>query len=100
MFIHITTTTFSSAESHLHLCSDGSYVEEVSTYSDFGGSTAARYTGRWKVTSATYDATGARASVRRDNADGTTGWVEFAASSNPVTVNGDAVSVQTSGVCA
>ena len=100
MFIHITTTTFSSAESRLHLCSDGSYVEEVSTYSELAGSTAARYTGRWEVTGAQYDSTGARASVRRDNDDGTTGFVEFAATSTQVTVNGNVVSVQTSGVCA
>ncbi len=75
-------------------------MEDVSTYSDFGGSTSARYTGRWQVTAATYDAAGARATVRRDNADGTTGWVEFAATATQVTVNGDPVSVQTSGVCA
>ena len=98
-FIRITTTTFSSSESHLNLCSDGSYVEDVSTYSDFGGSTSGRYTGRWEVVSATYDATGARATVRRDNDDGTTGWVEFAATANQVTVNGNAVSVQTSSTC-
>ena len=64
-------------------------MEDVSTYSDLGGSTSARYTGRWQVTAATYDAAGARASVRRDNADGTTGWVEFAATATQVTVNGE-----------
>ncbi|WP_028063600.1 thermonuclease family protein [Solirubrobacter soli] len=98
-FIHITTTTFSSSESHLNLCSDGSYVEDVSTYSDFGGSTSGRYTGRWEVVSATYDATGARATVRRDNDDGTTGWVEFTATATQVTVNGNVVSVQPSSTC-
>jgi endonuclease YncB( thermonuclease family) len=100
VFIHITTTTFSSAESRLHLCSDGSYVEEVSTYSDFGGSTAARYTGRWEVLSAQYSATSAQASVRRLNDDGTIGFVEFAVvNGGQVTVNGNVVSVATSGVC-
>jgi endonuclease YncB( thermonuclease family) len=99
-FIRITTTTFSSSESHLHLCSDGSFVEDVSTYSDFGGSTSGRYTGRWAVTAASYDASSARATVRRDNADGTTGWVEFAATPSQVTVNGYVVSVASSSVCA
>jgi hypothetical protein len=74
----------------------GTFVEDGSTYSDFGGAT----TGRWVVTAATYDATSARATVRRDNADGTTGWVEFAATPGQITVNGSAVSVATSGVCA
>jgi endonuclease YncB( thermonuclease family) len=99
-FIRITTTTFSSSESHLNLCSDGTFVEDVSTYSDFGGSTSGRYTGRWEVTAAAYEATSARATVRRDNADGTTGWVEIAATPSQVTVNGNAVSVQSSAVCA
>jgi endonuclease YncB( thermonuclease family) len=99
-FIHITTTTFSSAESRLHLCSDGSYVEEVSTYSDFGGSTATRYTGRWEVLDAEYRDTTARASVRRLNDDGTIGFVEFVARGGQVTVNGNVVSVQASAVCA
>ena len=100
-FIHITTTSFSSAESHLHLCSDGTYVEDVSTYSDFGGST---------VRPLHRPLAGHRGDLRhrrrpRDASAATTPTARPAGSSSrpppprsPSTAT--PVSVQTSGVCA
>jgi endonuclease YncB( thermonuclease family) len=99
VFIKLTTTTFSSAESRLHLCSDGSFVEYVETYSDFGGSTYGTYRGRWEVTAAEYRAEMAGARVRRLNDDGTEGWVEVVAQGGSVTVNGSVVTVQASDAC-
>jgi endonuclease YncB( thermonuclease family) len=109
VFIRITATTFSSTESHLHLCSDGRFVEDVSTYSQFGGgsesplpdsdATHQRYGGGWEVVAAEYRPEGAGARVRRLNDDGTETFVDFVATGAGVTVNGAPVSTQTSGIC-
>ncbi|HET6548412.1 MAG TPA: hypothetical protein VFG79_08155 [Solirubrobacter sp.] len=100
VFTRITTTTFSSTESRLNLCSDGTFVEDVETYSDFGGSTYGTYRGRWEVLAAEYRPDGsATADVRRLNDDGTIGYVTIAAAGGQVTVNGSPVSVNSSSVC-
>ena len=91
VFTRITTTTFSSSESRLNFCSDGRFVEDVETYSDFGGSTYGRYEGRWEVLSADYRAGYAAARVRRLNQDGTEGFVDIVAQGGGVTVNGNSV---------
>jgi len=99
-FIRLTTTTFSSSESRLHLCPDGSFVEYVETYSDFGGSTYGTYRGRWEILSAEYrSAADASARVRRANEDGSEGFLEIVARGGQVTVNGSVVTVQASGAC-
>lgn len=109
VFIRVTATTFSSSESHLHLCSDGRFVEDVSTYNEFGGgsesplpdsdATHQRYRGGWEVVAAEYRPEGAGARVRRLNDDGTETFVDFVATSSGVTVNGAPVSTQMSGIC-
>ena len=101
VFIRITTTTFSSARVTPapllgRLVRRGGL--DVQRASPAARPRATRAAGRSRAPSTT--STGARASVRRDNDDGTTGFVEFAATSTQVTVNGNVVSVQTSGVCA
>lgn len=100
VFTRITTTTFSSAESRLHLCSDGSFVEYVETFSDFGGSTFGTYRGRWEVIAAEYRTDFAGARVHRLNADGTEGFLDIVAQGGQVTSNGAIVSVRTSDACA
>ncbi len=109
VFTRITATTFSSTESHLNLCSDGSFIEDVSTYSDFGDTstnpltdsdaTHQRYQGRWEVVSATSAADRASARVRRINQDGSEGFVDFVATGRGVTVNGFSVSAGMSSTC-
>jgi endonuclease YncB( thermonuclease family) len=109
VFTRITATTFSSTESHLNLCSDGSFIEDVSTFSDFGDpstnplpdsdATHQRYQGTWEVVSATYTADSASARVRRANQDGSEGFIDFVATGRGVTVNGFSVSAGMSSTC-
>lgn len=108
-FTRITATTFSSSETHLHLCADGRFVEDVSTYSEFGSgseyplpdsdATHRRYGGTWEVLAAEYRTEGAAARVRRVYDDGTESVLDFVATASGVTVNGASVSTQTSAVC-
>ena len=109
LFTRITATTFSSTESRLNLCSDGSLIEDVSTFSDFGDpsenplpdsdATHQRYQGRWEVVSALYTADQASAKVRRINQDGSEGFIDFVAQGGRVTANGFSVSAQVSSAC-
>jgi endonuclease YncB( thermonuclease family) len=99
VFIRLTTTTFSSSESHLHMCGDGRYIEDVSTFSDLSGSFTARTEGLWEVLTAEYTATSATARVRLQNPDGTQGFSDFFAQGTSVFVNGTQVSVNRSDLC-
>ena len=109
VFTRITATTFSSTESHLNLCTDGSFIEDVSTFSEFGDpstnplpdsdATHQRYQGTWEVVSATYTADSASARVRRVNQDGSEGFIDFFANARGVTANGFSVSAGMSSTC-
>lgn len=99
VFIRLTTTTFSSSESHLHMCADGRYIEDVSTFSDLSGSFTARTEGLWEVLTAEYTATSAAARVQLRNPDGTQGFSDFFAQGSSVFVNGTQVSVNRSDLC-
>jgi endonuclease YncB( thermonuclease family) len=99
-FTLITTpSSTSSSESHLNLCADGRYVEDVSTYSEYGGSTDFRYTGTWEVVEAIYTPQYAGAHVIRHNDDGTTGDVFFYVAGGIVYVNGNQVTVNAASLC-
>ena len=98
-FTRIRTTTFSSTESRLHLCSDGSFLDQVWTYSDFGGTTYGEYRGRWEVIAAEYRTGYAGARVRRLNNDGTEGFLDVVAQGGRITTNGEAASVEPSDAC-
>ena len=97
VFTRISTTTFGSAESRLHLCSNGRFVEDVETYSDFGPPTHYRYEGSWEVIQASYTADVVSGRVRRLNQDGSEGFIEFVAQGGKVFTDGSEVSVQASG---
>jgi hypothetical protein len=89
----------SEVESHLNLCTDGRYVEHVTTFSEYGGSTDGTYTGTWEVTEAQYTDQYGAAHVVRHNDDGTLGDVYFYAAGGHVYVNGKEVSVNAASLC-
>ena len=95
----ITATTFSSTESRLNLCSDGRFVEDVETYSDFGPPTHYRYEGRWEVVQACVHRRRRERARAPAQPDGSEGFVDFVAQGGKVFTNGREVSVQASGVC-
>jgi micrococcal nuclease len=95
-----TPSSFSSSESRLHLCSDGSFYEQVWTYSDFGGTTYGEYRGRWEVIAAEYRTGFAGARVRRANNDGSEGFLDIVAQGGRITTNGEAASADVSDACA
>ena len=99
VFIRLTTTTFSSSESHLHMCADGRYIEDVSSFSDLSGSFTARTEGLWEVLTAEYTASSGMARVQLRNPDGTQGFSDFFAQGGAVFVNGTQVSVNRSDLC-
>jgi endonuclease YncB( thermonuclease family) len=99
VFIRLNATTFSSSESHLHMCSDGRYIEDVSTFSDLSGTFTARTEGFWEVLTAEYTATSGAARVRLRNPDGTEGFSDFLAQGSAVFVNNTQVTVNRSDLC-
>jgi micrococcal nuclease len=99
VFIRLTTTTFSSSESRLHICADGRYIEDVSTFSDLSGSITARTEGLWEVLTAEYTATSGAARVQLRNPDGMQGFSDFFTQGGAVFVNGTQVSVDRSDLC-
>lgn len=99
VFIRLTTTTFSSSESRLHMCADGRYIEDISSFSDLSGSFTSRTEGLWEVLTAEYTATSATARVRLQNPDGSQGFSDFSVQGASVFVNGTQVSVNSSDIC-
>jgi endonuclease YncB( thermonuclease family) len=100
VYIRLTATTFSSSESRLHLCSDGRYIEDISSFSDLSGSFTSRTEGLWEVLTAEYTAATGAARIRLQNPDGTEGFSSFfAETGGPVFVNNTQVTVNSSDLC-
>jgi micrococcal nuclease len=99
LFKNFSSTVYTSTDSYLNLCPDGTYIEEISFYSSLGAQSVERFTGTWQVLAAEYGAQGAAARVQFNNSNGTVGYSDFVAANNAVYINGKVNEVQPSQAC-
>ncbi len=101
-FTRITADTFHSNEIRLNLCSDGTYVQDVSYHSDFSGDSFSRGTGTWEISAAQYTPQYGAARVLLHGSDGSEGVDDFYATGpTAVWVNGQRTAyVGPSDLCA